>query len=84
MNGEIDGFLYDEPIIKIFLEYQPGSKYITDPNMKKEEYGIAIKKNRESDIVWFDDFIGNLKKSDKYTELINYWIKDKTWQESND
>lgn len=72
-NGEVDGVVYDEPVLRYISAHSP-ELYIIEEKFMEVDYGFAVNLDRQDLKKAIDDTLDELKASGVYEEMKNRWF----------
>ena len=78
-TGKIDGIVYDEPGIRVYVSKHQDSVYGIYDLLSVENLGIAVQKDDFSTIQWLNSFLYNYKDGPEYKAAIEKWFEKMSW-----
>ncbi|MGI6751963.1 MAG: transporter substrate-binding domain-containing protein [Anaerovoracaceae bacterium] len=75
-DGQVDGVVYDEPVLRCILAHSP-DLHIVEEMFEKVDYGFAVSPDRQDLKKAIDDTLVELKESGVYEEMKNRWFPEK-------
>jgi polar amino acid transport system substrate-binding protein len=81
LNGNADGFVYDQPYNAIFFAEKGTGKLVhMSEELTYEPLGWAIRKGDPDFLNWLDNFLNQAKNDGTYKKVYDRWINDASWQ----
>ncbi|HHV79025.1 MAG TPA: transporter substrate-binding domain-containing protein [Firmicutes bacterium] len=77
--GKIDGIVYDEPGVRVYVSQHPDSVYGIYDLLSKENLGIAVQKDDFSTIQWLNSFLYSFKDGAEYKAMVEKWFEKMDW-----
>jgi len=74
-NGEVDGVVYDEPLLRYILAHSP-ELYMVEEKFTEVDYGLAVNLNRPDLKKAIDDTLAELKSNGIYDEMKKRWFPE--------
>ena len=74
-NGEVEGVVYDEPILTYISAHAPGL-YLIEEKFTAVDYGFAVNLNRQDLKKAIDDTVVELKSNGIYDEMKKRWFPE--------
>ena len=81
-TGKVDGVVYDEPGIRVYVAQQPDSVYGVWDLMSDENLGIAVKKDDFSTLQWLKSFLQSYVGGADYQAAVGKWFDRMDWMDS--
>lgn len=76
---KVDGVVYDEPGIRVYVAQQPDSVYGVWELMSDENLGIAVKKDDYSTLQWLKSFLLSYVDGADYKAAVAKWFDNMDW-----
>jgi len=78
-TGKIDGIVYDEPGVRIYVSQHTDSVYGVYDLMSVENLGMAVQKDDFSSLQWLNSFLYSYKDGPEYKASVSKWFENMGW-----
>ncbi|MGB9867425.1 MAG: transporter substrate-binding domain-containing protein [Bacillota bacterium] len=78
-TGKIDGIVYDEPGVRVYVSQHPDSVYGIYDLLSVENLGIAVQKDDFPTIQWLNSFLYSYKDGPEYKAAVDKWFVKMDW-----
>jgi len=81
-TGKVDGVVYDEPGIRVYVAQQSDTVYGVWNLMSDENLGIAVKKDDFSTLQWLKSFLQSYVGGAGYKAAVAKWFENMDWMKN--